>query len=365
LRILQIISTIDRGGAELQVLSLCKGFVENGHDVKLLFLHGHAELSEEFEEIGVQVFRGFGNRNFIFQIRRSRIIAKSFQPHIVMSHLPKAELLAVCLPNHFKLISVKHNAELFLPKASTSVWRFISLALSRIVEFRTAKIVCISEAVKQFLMAKREIRNKNKTEVIHYGISWESVKAPKLRESQPSVNLVIGSIGRLVPQKNYSFLIKSFNWYWLKKPGSSLQIFGEGPLREELTREIDNLPSAREIHLKGRIKETSAAYRQFDVFVLASIYEGFGLVLLESASHGLPTLLSRIPIFEELLGRDYEGFFSLDVYGDLPNLFLRCESLKFRKFLAEDFQKRLSKFNIAEAQKKYESLFKHLGNSFH
>ena len=103
-----------------------------------------------------------------------------------------------------------------------------------------------------------------------------------------------------------------------------------------------------------------SAYLSFDVFVLSSRYEGFGLVILEAISFGLPVLCSRIPVFEEILGKDYGGLFSLTDDGEeLSELMELSHDVVFQKHLYSECYKALERFNLHSSLMKYGRLISH------
>jgi glycosyltransferase involved in cell wall biosynthesis len=94
------------------------------------------------------------------------------------------------------------------------------------------------------------------------------------------------AIGRMVPQKNFSLLIDSFSLV-NKEVDSKLIILGEGPLRPDLEKQIVALGLSKNIFLEGFVSNPYQYIANADVFVLTSLWEGFGNVLVESLSFGL------------------------------------------------------------------------------
>jgi glycosyltransferase involved in cell wall biosynthesis len=98
----------------------------------------------------------------------------------------------------------------------------------------------------------------------------------------------IAAVGRLVPQKGFDLLIDAFALIAKDHPKWKLVIWGEGPDREMLERKRESYNLTDRIQMPG-ISETPGAWLgTSDVFVLSSRYEGWGIVLLEAMSFGLP-----------------------------------------------------------------------------
>lgn len=96
------------------------------------------------------------------------------------------------------------------------------------------------------------------------------------------------SIGRLVYQKNYQHLIKSFALVKETLPTASLIILGKGPQEVELKELSKKLKLQNDIHFLGFVDNPYKYLKNSDIFVLSSIFEGFGNVLVEALAVGLP-----------------------------------------------------------------------------
>jgi glycosyltransferase involved in cell wall biosynthesis len=98
---------------------------------------------------------------------------------------------------------------------------------------------------------------------------------------------VLMSVGRLAKQKNFAALIEAFALVNTQLD-CRLIIFGEGPERENLTRQIQVLNLADRVSLPGFTSNPWCNMAQADLFVLPSEEEPFGLVLVEAMTCGLP-----------------------------------------------------------------------------
>ena len=99
---------------------------------------------------------------------------------------------------------------------------------------------------------------------------------------------VIVSVGRYAEQKNHRALIDAFALIAGDFPEWQLRIFGDGPLREELQKQIDRLGLTDRAHLMGPTSQVADELLASSVFALSSDFEGLPLVLAEALTCGVP-----------------------------------------------------------------------------
>ncbi|WP_405374920.1 glycosyltransferase [Pseudobutyrivibrio sp.] len=104
--------------------------------------------------------------------------------------------------------------------------------------------------------------------------------------------IVIGTIGRLVPQKNLPLLIDAFVSAKQIRENLMLIIVGDGPLYSEVEKKIVELGMSDSIKMLGNRQNVNELLSAFDCFALTSICEGFGIVLIEAQAEGLPIIIS-------------------------------------------------------------------------
>ena len=107
----------------------------------------------------------------------------------------------------------------------------------------------------------------------------------------------IVAVGNIKKQKNYIYLVKAFQY--LKNYRISLDIYGiEDEDFNNLNEEIDRykLP----IVFKGSSANINEVLPNYDIYVMPSLYEGFGIAVVEAMASGLPLLLSDLPVFHEV-----------------------------------------------------------------
>jgi glycosyltransferase involved in cell wall biosynthesis len=161
-----------------------------------------------------------------------------------------------------------------------------------------------------------------------------------------SSNYKIGTIGRLVPQKDYPTFLNAFSNVLKSVPNTDLYVVGEGNLQEELINLSKSLGINDKVHWIGKTEYIKDFLSKIDLFILPSKYEGFGLVLLEAMVAKKPIIAANNSAIPEVLGKTYEGFFSTgDVYGLAQQITTAIGDNGFSKRIVQSYASQLNLFD--------------------
>ena len=170
---------------------------------------------------------------------------------------------------------------------------------------------------------------------------------------------IIIAIGRLTKQKNFSFLLNCFALIKKKYSDYHLLILGSGEEENELKQKIHNMGIASSVDLLG-FKENPYQYlNKAECFILSSLWEDPGFVLLEAAYLNVPIIASNCPNGPaEILQNGLGGFlFKNDNQNKLIEAFDKFSKssktdLKIKKIIAKKYSKKFTKFNHYKEFKK-------------
>lgn len=331
-----VITTIELGGAEKQLLILVEQQILLGFQVSVIFLKGTPELSESFERLGVKYVISLQGISVVKQLITLRKLLRGVDN--VHAHLPRSELLAsLSVSADSRLVVSRHNAEQFFPGTP----RIFSSFLSRFVVSKAQYVIAISKAVSSFLISNSEIGDSPKIRVIYYG---RSGALPAIVNSKTPTK-VIGTVARLTEQKDYGTLLRAFSLLLQLESDYRLQIIGVGHLENELKSLSGELGISDSVEWLGKVPNPENFISGWDLFVLTSLYEGFGLVLLESMALGVPIVASENSAIPEVLGSDYLGLAQTSNPEDFLRKILSLTQEENRNLAIQQLQKNILRFD--------------------
>ncbi|HEY9721458.1 MAG TPA: glycosyltransferase [Oscillatoriaceae cyanobacterium] len=312
MRILHVITSINRGGAENHLVELVRGQRAGGHQVAVAYLKGDGYWHGLLESLGCEVkalgLRFYGDLRPLVVLR---LLIKSFAPEVLHAHMPPAELYTALARQGLvstPMVISKHNDEPFY-RGPGERW------LTEWVARQASSVVAISGAVNRYFAgAYRTVAPKLRT--IHYGIEAQAfaqvdtaaVAALRAEWGVTSHEVLIGTVARLAPHKALHVLIDGFARF-LRDGGAEarLVLVGRGPLEASLRELCERHRLGDRVVFAGYREDVPTCMHAFDVFALSSIYEGFGLVLIEAMAAGKPVIATAVSAIPEIVVPDETG----------------------------------------------------------
>ncbi|HZK54590.1 MAG TPA: glycosyltransferase [Desulfosporosinus sp.] len=252
--------------------------------------------------------------------------ARQKEIHLIHTHGSRANLLGRLGARWLGVPSVTtfHSS---LAHDYLSPWSArVALGLDRLTLPLTSGIITVSE----YLAQEVTLRGGRNLETIYNGqapISFSdrpsSREQFRLQWGIPADAFVLGTIGRLHPAKGQTHLIKAVTQLRLKFPNLHLLFIGEGPLREDLENELKQTTIPHT--LTGYLPQAYESLPAMDLFILPSVSEGMGLVLLEAMQAGVPIVASTVGGIPEVVRAGKDGL--LVPPGDVEGLCEACSKI--------------------------------------
>ncbi|MGH8080918.1 MAG: glycosyltransferase, partial [Lysobacter sp.] len=223
-------------------------------------------------------------------------------------------------------------------------------------------VVAVSQGVSADIAAHLSHAGRARLSVIYNPIlreDWQALAQAPLDDPwfAPGSAPVIVSVGRLSAEKNFAGLIRAYAG--LRFPMRvHLAIVGEGPQRPALQAQIDELGLSERVRLLGQRDNPYPYMRRAAVFVLASLFEGFGNVLVEAMACGAPVVSSDCPVGPREILRDGE-YGTLVAVDDSSALIEAIERRLQRGLTPADAsaQRYAAQFTVERSARQYLQLF--------
>jgi L-malate glycosyltransferase len=347
IKIIYITGPLVFGGAERFNIDLVNNLDKNIFDPQIISIHNKDFVGEEFDKQGLKIKKFIKkykiDLGLIFKLRK---YLKSEKPDIIHTQLFAGDAwgrIAAILAGVPAIVLTEQNV------TSNDIW--LRRKVKYILSFFTHKTFAISQGVKES-MIKEGISTK-KLQVIYNGIEIDKFKNTefKLNTDAP----IFFNIGRLEKQKGQIYLIQAFKILLKKYPQAELWIAGSGSLEKELKTESKELSNVKFL---GTRKDIADIFKQIDIFVLPSLWEGMGVVLPEAMLARKPIIASNVPAVKEVVKDNKTGLLSEPK--DVNKLAKKMEKYlvdkNFAKKMADSaFNFAKEKFDIKNITKQYET----------
>lgn len=302
LKVLHIINSLLPGGAEtLLINSLSTHGLQDYTDNILVYFKGTSTL-EFIIDKNVKVYclgyKGIFSLPSCLYRLRSIIIQHKIE--IVHSHLNPAGFYTNLICNVPQVHTI-HTV--FSMDTETTLMKRLFEKHFYFIKKNTNVILLTDYAREDFL---NSVAFQGNTFVLNNFIPDKFFKSESKKYLTGNQSLKLIAVGRLNILKNFIYLIECFKY--LKNFNIQLDIYGNGNIQEyEKLIRILNV----KVRMMGHNEDMSLILDQYDLFIMPSKFEGFGLALYEAMASGLPVMLSNIKPFSSIV-KDNAIYFELN-----------------------------------------------------
>ena len=300
-KILHVTGAMNVGGTETMLINLYRKINKKIEFHFISYSKSQAFYDGEIESLGGKVIRlnPPNEVGFITSIKDIKKVIKENGPYdAVHTHMLfncGIAMIAAYLSGVKVRVSHAHTTS----DDSSSFVRKIYINLMRffIKVFSTDFLACSNSAGK-YLFGNNIICNK-KYKVLPNYIEYEkfinnSDKTSFRKElGIKNDDIVICHIGRFITAKNHEFLIDMAKEMIQKNNKVKLVLVGDGDLKNHIWNKVKSIGIEKNVYFTGIRKDIPSILSSVDLFILPSIYEGLGLVLLEAQAAKVPCLVSE------------------------------------------------------------------------
>jgi glycosyltransferase involved in cell wall biosynthesis len=238
-----------------------------------------------------------------------RALVRERRIDIVHSHEYKTDVLAWLLARceHVTALATVHGWT-----GHTSRERFVYYPIDRWILRFFPKLIAVSDQIRQTLVADGA-RPDRVVKVLN-GIDHRAFVRDRSRAYAIRANLgvgaddvIVGSVGRLEPQKRFDLLIEAVGGLQPKHPTLKLLVVGDGSLRQQLASQIERLGLDGACRLLGHRTDIADLHHAFDLLVQSSDYEGTPNAVLEAMAMETPVVATDVGGTAEMVRDQIDG----------------------------------------------------------
>ena len=199
--------------------------------------------------------------------------------------------ILLCRISGYRIVLHAHNSNL---QQNSRLYRFVHKTGRLLLERMKCLRITNSPASAAFMFGKG-----SKAGIVYNAIDVDRFRfnpgiRKKVREEYGlGKKIVVGFSGRLSSPKNPLFLVEIFNEFHKLCGDSVLMIAGDGELSEAMKKKVGEYGLIKDVIFLGHVKDVEKYYQAFDLFIMPSHFEGFGIALVEAQSAGLPVVTSK------------------------------------------------------------------------
>ena len=303
-RVMIVVHGLETGGAEMMVLHLARELDRAGHPVRVVSLHGdETDVAGLMRRAGIDVVAlnkaGGPDPRTVLRLRAQM---RDFSPTVVHTHLPVLEYVLPAARLYGRRVGIIHTVH-NLARAETR--HRVLRAVNRRAFSHGVVPVALNEEVRSSICREYALP-PSAVPVVGNGIDLDAFRGPQRRGLRGAGARLL-CVARLAPAKNHALLLRTVARLRESGRDVSLTLVGDGPLRgrlEELARELG---ISERVRFAGRRTDTPAFYRDCDLFVLLSDYEGMPMSIIEAMASGLPVVATRAGGVGELVDDGVSG----------------------------------------------------------
>ena len=283
------------GGVEKYLISYYR---ELHNQVDFTFVTHDATDKEYLEEItnnGDKVFilSKISGKTFL----KNYLEIKNFLKHnhdfdIIHCNMPNAAFIYLHFAEKYGIkVRIMHSHETkYADKLSHALRNKPLIDIGK--KYATNYLACSVEAGKYFFGAKKYNVVKNCIDVDKFVFNDNVRKKIRNKLNLDDNDILLANVGRFVPAKNQMFLLSVFKKINMINSHFKLIIIGDGELEDKIKSYVINNALTDSVYILNSQPNINEYMQAFDAFLLPSIYEGLGIVNIESQASGLKTFVS-------------------------------------------------------------------------
>jgi len=288
MKIMQIIPTLEVGGAEIMCENLSLGLLKSGQSVTIVSLYNcHSPITKRMGSRGQKIIfldkkKGI-DTSLIGKLRKVLLEEK---PDIIHSHLYSLKYViwassGLGIKRIHTLHSIANQESNFLNRKLNGLF----FSLDKVIP------VALSEIIQNTIITEYHIP-KEKIPIIYNGVDFKNCLLKTDYSFKNCIQII--HVGRFSDPKNHIEILKAILKLQYSIPNIRLSIIGDGELRYTIQHFISSNKMEGYVSMIGIVDNVFPYLQKSDIFILPSKYEGMPMALIEAMGTGLPVVASNV-----------------------------------------------------------------------
>jgi glycosyltransferase involved in cell wall biosynthesis len=304
IRILHVVGGMDRGGVETWLMHVLRHIDRDQYQMDFL-VHTEKQCAydDEILALGSRIIPCMHPSRPFSYGRNFRQILREYGPYdVVHSHVHHFSGYTLWLAKQAGVgirIAHSHSDTSRLDKEASLQRLAYHETMCWLIKRHATKLIAVSKQSAAALFGE-EWQTDQRAQVVYYGIDLEPFTHPvdksviRSEMGIPENAFVVGHVGRFADVKNHAFLVEVFHELAKKTTDAFLLLVGDGQLKPDIERRVYELELTERVCFAGLRGDIPRVMRAMDVFVMPSLYEGLGLVVIEAQATGIPCVIADI-----------------------------------------------------------------------
>jgi glycosyltransferase involved in cell wall biosynthesis len=312
MKVLHLIWDLGQGGAQAYLSNLLRFHEkEEGLESELIVLTGPGVLSKSLErKVHHLLYFGMKHGFDVAAAVRLYFRIRSVRPDVIHLHTNTILVFIVCAVSRTPVIYTEHGVGLLRDcKYNILVGLFIYKVFYRWITC----FIAVSETMRAKMIAKKPSIGSRIT-TIPNGIDIEQLLSSKsgidgiFQPGKKRCTYKICAVGRLTAIKGIDLFIEIAAEIHRRQTDVCFFVIGDGELKSRLEAQAASLGVAEFVHFLGFRDDVLALMREFDLYLMTSHFESFGLTVIEAMGSGIPVVAAKAEApFEEIIQHGVDG----------------------------------------------------------
>ncbi|MGC5010267.1 glycosyltransferase [Streptosporangium sp. DT93] len=314
LRVCEVVKTLDAGGVEVLLVERLRRAPRVNKDYTVVCLQASTgELIEGLRASGIAVVDLSRDPRPLVYAHLVRTVRR-LAPDVLNVHSPTPAaalwLAARLTPRRPVLVSTVH----YCRRPTTVRFRRVTAAASMLLDYLTRRLDDRTVAVSTQVACSPSVRGARRLLTRVHGVDVAEQRSWALRSGivrrrfdVPEAAFLVVCVANFRPEKNHALLIRAAAVVLAARDDAVFLLAGDGPLREDVAREIERRGLHDRVRVLGRVRQARRLVAAADLLVLSSHYEGLPVVVMEALAAGVPVVSTDVGGIPELVSSGWNG----------------------------------------------------------